>query len=178
MNKKLLAAVVVLAAGSAAAGIVVARSRAQHRAHRPPPSAKPHAEGIDREMTSLRAMFEAPAGATPCDTAWNAFSAADEAAKRSGRTPLVLHLAPRDEFLARCRALPAEAQPCLAPAYSTRHRDDCLRVKPSAEVLKPMFEIKPPEGVQAGERDADRQFMSTRNRQSPSDNSPPAANIK
>jgi len=134
-----------------------------HRApkHKPPPLVNAHGAGIDREMVALKAMYAAPEGPTPCESAYNAFAAGEEAGRAPGKTPLVLKLAPRDEFLGRCRALPAAAQPCLVPAYSRGHREECVKARPAPELLAPMFELKPMTGVQAGERDADSQFMST-----------------
>jgi hypothetical protein len=161
MHHKLLLAVTLLAACH------------RGKPHPPAPHANPHGAGIDREMTSLKAMFQAPIGKTPCETAYNAFKAGDDAGRGPGRTALVLRLAPRDEFLSRCNALPPEAQPCLAPAYSSRHREECLKNRPSSVLLEPMFALKPVNGVQAGERDGDQQFMSTQ-----SANRPPAANMQ
>jgi hypothetical protein len=163
MNTKLLLAVALMLTGSAIAAGWVLRSRSQRRAHVLAPKANPHAAGIDREMSAINAMYKAPAGATPCDTAWNAFQAGEEAG-RKGSTPVVVHLAPHDQFLSRCRELPEAVQACLGPTHYARHRQECDHIKPPDEVLKPMFELKQMGGVRPDERDADRQFMSTRPR--------------
>jgi hypothetical protein len=176
MKKMLLVAVLI--AGSATVAIVVARARSHRPVHVPPPTANPHARGIDHELAPLNAMLVAPVGATPCETAWNALSAGDAAGRQPGRTPLVLRLAPQAEFMKLCTALPAEARPCLAPAYQVHHREECLRARPNDDLIRAMFIIKPPEGVQAGERDADQQFSSTRKAGQSSASRPPAANMK
>src|SRR5438105_928686 len=146
MKKSLLLAAVALAAGSAAvAGVLVWRAR--HPPHPPPPTVNVHGQGIDREMTSLRAMYDAPAGATPCESAYNAFKAGRDAAVMAGKTQLVVRLAPRDQFVAGCGKLPAEAQACLIPVYSAHHRPECEKLKPAPELLAPLFELKPLDGA-------------------------------
>ena len=157
----LVSLAVVLAIAGVVTLALVARARAIARAHPHASKINRHGEGIDRTMTALKAMFAAPTGATPCETAWLAFKAAYDAGHEPGRTPLVLKLAPHDEFVARCNALPAAAQPCLAVAYSSRHRDECQKARPPESALSQMFELKPMDGVQPGETDADQQFMST-----------------
>jgi hypothetical protein len=155
----LLAAAVVVVAGGTTTAILVSRARAQ-RPHAPPPADNPHGKAIDRELSALTAMINAPTGPTPCESAWNALQAGYQTSQKTAH-PLVLKLAPRDEFLTRCRALPTAAQPCLALAYSRRHREECVAARVDSKLLEPMFELKPSEG---GERDADRQFMSTQRR--------------
>jgi hypothetical protein len=157
----LLPLAVVLAIAGVITLVMVARARAIARAHPHASKINRHGEGIDRTMTALKAMFAAPTGATPCETAWLAFKAAWDVGHEPGRTPLVLKLAPHDDFLTRCTALPAGAQPCLAVAYSSRHREECVKARPPESTLQAMFELKPMDGVQAGETDADQQFMST-----------------
>ncbi|HEY2747929.1 MAG TPA: hypothetical protein VGL86_25075 [Polyangia bacterium] len=143
MNRTLLAtaAAVVFIGGGAAAFLLLRR----------PPLPKPspriaqesaHAAGIDRSMAAVRALHDAPVGQTPCESAYNAFKASDEVAKTMGAKAVVLKLAPRDEFLRRCDALPKELQTCLVPDYLSKHRDECEKARPAAGVLDPLVELR------------------------------------
>lgn len=112
--------------------------------HSPPPPPSLHGAGIDREMSAVRAMYSAPPGKTPCEDAFNAFKAADDLARTAHARAVVIHLAAREDFLARCNALPADAQSCLAPRYMARNREQCVHARPSAEVVKTMVELTLP----------------------------------
>ncbi|HEX9102694.1 MAG TPA: hypothetical protein VF997_10845 [Polyangia bacterium] len=143
MSRSLLAALAaVLFVGGGAAGFVLLR-----RPPLPPPSPRlkqesAHAAGIDRSMAAVRALQTAPAGATSCESAYNAFKASDDAAKHEGAKPVVLALAPRDEFLRRCAALPKEVQACLVPSWLAAHREACDKVKPSPKTLEPLVDLR------------------------------------
>lgn len=163
MGRKLVLAVAgLLLVGGAAAAVVLSRTRTPP--HTPVPTQNPHGEGMDRAMVALKAMYEAPEGKTPCETAYNAFKASKDVADAEHARPLVLSLAPRDDFFTRCNALTPAEQLCLAPSYSMRHRDQCVKAKPAPAALDGMFKINSMDGTQAGEQDADRQFMSTKRR--------------
>ena len=107
----------------------------RHRATPPTPAPvasqeSPHGAGIDQAMAAVLAMQNAPEGATPCETAYNAFKASKDVSDTEGVKAVVLSLAPRDEFLARCAKLPPQTQVCLAPRYMWQHRADCQRAEP------------------------------------------------
>jgi hypothetical protein len=70
------------------------------------------------------------------------FQASVDYARTHGATPIVQTLAPRDEFLAKCGAQPPAVQQCLVPAYLARHRDECEKVKPPADVVASMVVLK------------------------------------
>jgi hypothetical protein len=112
----------------------------------PPPAAtvpsSEHGAGIDKAMAANRALYYAPLGNTPCESAYNAFKASYDLSQAQDVKPMVLWLAPRDEFLAQCGALPADTQQCLVPAYLSKHRDACQSAKPSRDALKPMVEMQ------------------------------------
>jgi hypothetical protein len=103
----------------------------------------PHGSGIDRKLAQITAMMKAPEGKTPCETAWNATQAEQEAAKQLGKRSLFLRVAEQGEFMRLCNALPKEAQPCMAPRYMAENRQKCLPHRPSPEVLRAMFEMRP-----------------------------------
>ena len=143
MNRSILAvaAAVLLVGGGAAAFVLLRRP--------PPPKPSPritqesaHSAGIDRSMVAVRALYEAPAGKTPCESAYNAFKASEDVAKAEGAKAVVLKLAPRDEFLRRCEALAKELQACLVPDYLAKHRDECAKVRPEPSVLDPLVELR------------------------------------
>jgi hypothetical protein len=156
MKKVLFFAVPLILVGLVVA-LLVLRARPKHVIV---PKPNPHAQGIDREMRALKAMLNAPEGKTPCESAWNTFSAGDQAGREPGATRYVIKLAPHDEFMSRCNALPPMAQACLAPAYARSHRDECIKAKPSPDLLTPMFELKPQQGVSQGEIDGEKQFRT------------------
>jgi hypothetical protein len=139
----LVGAIVVLVAGVAAAAYAtVTRREGAHHPHAAPSS--DHAEGIDRAMAAALALYKAPEGATPCESAYNAFSASQDVAARQGVTPVVVHLAPREEFLARCNAAPSATQPCMVPRYAAHHRPECPGgVRSAIQALGPALELKP-----------------------------------
>ncbi len=88
-----------------------------------------HAEGIDQNMASILALLKAPEGATPCETAFNAYQHSLDVAKEQRVKSAVIRLAPRDEFLATCGALPADVQQCMVPRYDVDHKRDCDKVR-------------------------------------------------
>jgi hypothetical protein len=145
MNVKLLAAIAVLVVGGA--GIVfIARSRAHSRQQptRTVPSGKPseHGDGMDQSMAAVRAMYSAPTGATPCESAYNAFQASLDVSNNTGAKPVIKKLAPHDDFIPRCQALPSLVQQCLVPLYLAQNRPQCEKVKPDRAVLNEMVEIQ------------------------------------
>ncbi len=110
----------------------------------PPPTgsaaAKPagdHAASIDSEYATLLAMYNAPAGATPCESLYNAVGAEQEAAKNLKRDSIFSFVAPKADFLKVCGALPLAAQQCLVPSYQSKHAQECESAMPhDAEISK------------------------------------------
>lgn len=139
MNRKLLAVasvVLVCALGVAIFGTVQARN------HPKPAPSSDHGNGIDRAMAAVVALFHAPAGATPCESAYNAFKASLDVSTVQNVTPIVLWLAPHDDFIARCSALPPATQQCMVPQYMSQHRSECVAAKPPDAVLESMAKLK------------------------------------
>lgn len=108
---------------------------------RPTAPESAHGMGMDHAMGAVLAMQRAPEGKTPCESAYNAFKASYDFSKQNDVKAVVLQVAPRDEFLAKCAELPPPVQTCLVPSYITHHRDECARSRPSPEALKPMVEL-------------------------------------
>ncbi|HZS37791.1 MAG TPA: hypothetical protein VFF06_13230 [Polyangia bacterium] len=140
MNRKLTVAAAMLVAVAGAIAFFALRSPPPPPRPAPGPSA--HGSGIDNAMAAATALYDAPDGTTPCETAYNAFAHSEDVAKNAHVTAVVLRLAPRDEFLARCGALPPATQQCLAPKYLRGHREECARSRMSPDALKPMVELK------------------------------------
>ena len=93
-------------------------------------------------MAAALAMYNAPVGATPCESAFNAFKASLDVSNTTHVKAVVARLAPHDEFIARCTEQPGDVQKCLVPAYLAKNRPQCIAVKPSPEALKAMVELR------------------------------------
>jgi len=143
MNRRLVVAVSVVVVGAAAA-VVFASVGRRGPSHPHPASSgeSAHGTGMDRSMSAYLALYRAPPGSTPCESAYNAFKASQDYATANQVTPAVLRLAPRDEFLQRCAALPPLTRKCLVPDYLTQHRPECVPAKPAADVLAPMIALR------------------------------------
>jgi hypothetical protein len=131
---RLLVAALIL---GAAVFLILRSHRADAPRLAPPPTSSQesaHGAGIDRSMAAVLALQNAPEGATPCETAYNAYKASKDVSDTQGVKAVVLSLAPRDEFLARCAALPPDTQACLAPRYMSKHRADCQRADPGTKL--------------------------------------------
>jgi len=106
------------------AAILGARWRRVHAAGGPVASGAAPA-GVDFAQKPVAAVFEAPEGATPCETAYNAVRAIDEASRaRNNSTPWT-SLPDRDTFIARCTALPVQEQQCYQPRYAAQNHPTC-----------------------------------------------------
>jgi len=132
-----LAVAVVGVLAVATALLVFPRAHPKAPPSAPPPS-KPsgHGAGIDHEFASYQALFSAPEGATPCESAYNAFQNSIDVATQQRVKPVVISLAPHDEFITHCAALPSSVQVCLPPRYRRNHGAECARAKPPADVLR------------------------------------------
>jgi hypothetical protein len=140
MRKLALVTAAVLAVSAAAVGVFVAtRSEGGAKPPPAPPGPSPHGASMDDDYASVLAMYRAPEGATPCESAHNAFTAEAEAARSLGRESHFAFVADRAAFLAGCEGLAPEARPCLAPRYRARHRDACEQALPPVEALSHMF---------------------------------------
>jgi hypothetical protein len=120
MKKGLVALGVVLVAGGAGVYFFYFAPRMQHQAER-----EEHRQALEHELAPLTAMMKAPDGATPCETAFNAFSAYDTTAKAQGGARPWVELPDRAGFLTRCGTLSQQEQQCLQPRYQARQHDVC-----------------------------------------------------
>jgi hypothetical protein len=82
-------------------------------------------EGVNRSQAPLVAYYKAAPGATPCESCWNGLQAVVAAAQEQHAEPPWQSLYDRDTFMARCNALPAADQKCVAPQYEHAHLDEC-----------------------------------------------------
>lgn len=141
MKIKLAALVGALALAGVAAAVVLAR-RSPHKPIEMSPAAKRHHEALAYTTAPLDALYQAPAGKTPCESAYNAYKAEMDTSKQHGVRSHFTKLADRPTFLARCEALPKAAQPCMIPRYRADHDQECGKLKPSDDALKGMFEVR------------------------------------
>ncbi len=141
MNRRLIAAAtLVLVAGVAV--VVFGSARRRDSDHPAPATSSEHGSGIDHAMGAVVALYHAPDGGTPCETAYNAFKASQDLATQKNLTPVVLKLAPRDQFLATCGGLPPATQQCMVPLYLAEHRPECVKAKPPQDVLDSLVQMK------------------------------------
>lgn len=135
----------VLAVSAAASGVFLASCSDSDPKPKPPPAPvapvgpSTHVAAMDDQYASVVAMYRAPEGASPCESAYNAFAAEAEAARSLGRASHFSFVADRAAFLAGCEALDPEARSCLIPRYHARHRDACDRALPPVEALSHLF---------------------------------------
>jgi len=141
MNRKLVAAATVVLVAGVAVVVFGAVGRSA-RSSPPAPASSGHGPGIDHAMSAVLALYHAPVGATPCESAYNAFKASLDVSTQQNATPVVQWLAPHDDFLARCNALPPATQQCLVPLYLSEHRAECQKAKPSDDTLKTLAQLK------------------------------------
>jgi hypothetical protein len=60
----------------------------------------------------------------PCEAAWSEASAVRDAVTSLGTAT---SSPSKDDFLAACALLPADARPCMAPSWQLEHHDDCRK---------------------------------------------------
>lgn len=134
MNRK-LAAAGVLALVAAIVIFFATRGHGRHHAHADTTSV--HAAAFDRTDTavSMEAMMNAPEGATPCETAYAAIDAEQQAVKLRGTKSIFEWVAPKPDFLTNCQALTPGQQKCMALHYRRAHDEECQRERPSPDTL-------------------------------------------
>lgn len=143
MNKtRIAAATLVLVIGVAVVVFGATRKRGGGHTASPDNSAVGHGAGIDHAMSAVVALYHAPEGATPCESAYNAFKASQDVSTTQNATAVVTKLAPRDQFLATCGGLPPLSQKCMVPLYLAEHRPECKPAKPAQDVLDSMVQMK------------------------------------
>jgi hypothetical protein len=142
MTKKLAFLAGVALAGVIAVVVWARRGGSTH--HDRADTTSVHATGIDQtdSSASMIAMINAPEGATPCESAFNALDAEQAAARLRKSKSMFKWVAAKDEFVARCRELPEKSQQCMAPRYRREH-DDCATARPPDAVLQKMFIAEP-----------------------------------
>jgi hypothetical protein len=119
--------VAVIAAGALVyAGL---RFRQQRRYEAAPLTPQPedpeHRKELQATSDVYMALWNAPEGATPCDTVYNAFQALQAATEARHLPPMIKPLPPRDQFVPLCSALPVDDQKCLVPKYKKQFPDVC-----------------------------------------------------
>jgi hypothetical protein len=114
MNRRIITSVLV-------AGLAIACSKAK-RSH----------EHEDKQAQAFKAALEAPAGSTPCESAYNAIDALASAAARAHEDPPWKSVPRRDELVTACAALPADTQLCMLPRYQGSNAAKCDRLLASA----------------------------------------------
>jgi hypothetical protein len=108
-------------------------------------AAKPtenHAAEIDSEYATVIAMYKAPAGATPCESLYNAIVAEQDAAKNLKRDSVFSFVAPKPDFMKLCAALPVSTQQCLVPSYQAQHAQECDGMKPPAADVAKLYVLR------------------------------------
>jgi len=89
-------------------------------------------QGEEATTDVYLAALQAPEGATPCDSSYNALSAMQRVIEEKHLPPMFRQFPPREAFLSMCHALPPDVQPCLVPRYRDGHQDDCEQAEERA----------------------------------------------
>jgi len=144
-----LAAALVILGGGAVAWFAYSRTRHPHVFQ----NESEHGSGIDNVMGSVRALYHAPEGKTPCESAYNAFKNSLDVAQSEGVKAVITKLAPREDFLATCGALPASSQTCMVPRYLASHREECKAAQPPRETVDKMVVVEQRAEPRKGEVD-------------------------
>ena len=147
MRKLLVVAALAVAAVAAATGYWVFARRGPPHPRLASSGPSEHATGIDQAMGAVLVQYDAPDGGTPCETAYIAFKLSQDYATEHQVKPVVMWLAPRQEFLDRCGALPPRRRLCLAPRYLLHHRDECDKARPAPEVAATLVKMRAVEGA-------------------------------
>jgi hypothetical protein len=106
------------------------------------PTHDSHAAGVEYRLAPLVEMGEAPEGSTPCETAWNAYKAFDDASKvQSSKTPYGV-LPDKETLIARCSALPELEQKCLGPKFFSKNGALCQPIAQKYDGKNPLFVTK------------------------------------
>jgi hypothetical protein len=138
MGKRL--AVVLAVLGIAAALIVMRRLRTGSPSGPAGGHESVQGSGIDYRLSPLIAAFNAPDGGTPCETAYLAFSAVDEGAKKSGSMHVPWTTFPdKATFTARCEALPPQEQLCAQPRYMAQNHPVCDPIQKDYDKHSPFW---------------------------------------
>jgi hypothetical protein len=135
MRTRLVAVFVILAA---VGGLLYLRHRRLARPSASEPGGAGNT-GVDFRLSPMLAGFSAPDGGTPCETAYNALSATDDAARGTGMAVPWTRLPDRDTFLARCAALPPQEQECMQPRYAASHHPACDPILGKYEKDNPLW---------------------------------------
>src|SRR5688572_18471568 len=104
MTKLIAAGLVLLVAGVVALWLMRSPRKVAPK-HAPTPKENVHGAGIDRKQSQLKAMLEAPPGASHCESAWNAVEAEQRVSKEEGKPSMFVYVAPREDFLRLCNEL-------------------------------------------------------------------------
>lgn len=141
MSRKKLVVIASIVVGGVVAVVLSVGGRDGTRHHRRVDTKEVHARAIDQTDVgvSMSALMNAPEGATPCETAYLAIDAEQQAAKLRGSKSIFQWVAPKAEFLAQCQTLPAAAQSCLAPRYRRAHDAECLQARPPTDALEKLL---------------------------------------
>jgi hypothetical protein len=143
MKIKLLLVCAVLAVACVAIVVVKVRTQPVHK----PPKLDPDRAALAYTTAPLDALYRAPEGKTPCESAYNAYKAEQDTSKQHGVKSHFTKLADRATFLTRCDALPKAAQPCMIPRYRADHVAECDKLRPSPEALSGLIEVRPQDPV-------------------------------
>jgi hypothetical protein len=141
VNRRLIAAATLVLVAGVAVVVFGSVGRRTHPAQ-PAASISEHGAGMDHAMGAVNALYHAPEGSTPCESAYNAFKNSLDVSTQKQLTPVVFKLAPRDQFLATCGSMPAMTQQCLVPLYLSEHRDACQSAKPQRDLLDSIVQVK------------------------------------
>jgi hypothetical protein len=88
-------------------------------------AAQAHRDQLNQAYAPMAAYMSAPPGATPCESAYNAFQAFGDKAQDVGQPLPWVSFPDKATFLQKCSALPEGDQNCLEPRYQAKNLDAC-----------------------------------------------------
>lgn len=106
----------------------------------------PGADGLQELGNALGAALAAGAeaeGGEPCEQAYNGAMAMIAALSKNMPSGMgAPNMPPRDQYLAACRQLPADAQQCTVPAYAMSNQESCQTIMQRPDVQQKMAELR------------------------------------
>jgi hypothetical protein len=84
-----------------------------------------HHDDFDPRAEALKALYDAPPGATPCESSWNAIDAFRKRSDELHNPPPMERFPEQGVFMKLCADVPDAEQPCLVPKYELEHSVEC-----------------------------------------------------
>lgn len=98
---------------------------------------------LDRSLAPVAAFMSAPAGSSPCESAFNAYQAFGAKAQELNMKLPWDSFPDHATFIARCTALPEQSQLCLSPQYQAKNLSSCNPILEQLRANNVLFVQRP-----------------------------------